>query len=94
MFAMAWAMVLRRGSSASRSWVVRYRVSPLHTGSSRTTAPPAWASTLAFLSWWWLVTLGDGTITAGLPMAVSSDRVEAPPRHSTRSAATITVGMS
>ncbi len=33
-------------------------------------------------------------MTAGLPIAVSSDRVEAPPRHSTRSAATITVGMS
>lgn len=40
----------RRWGAASRSWVVWYRVSPLHTGSRRTTAPPCLASTLAFFS--------------------------------------------
>ena len=36
----------------------------------------------------------DGTITVGLPSAVSSLMVEAPARHNTTSAAAITTSMS
>ena len=39
-------------------------------------------------------TLGEGTSTAGLAMAAISAMVDAPARHSTRSAAAITRGMS
>ena len=45
---MAWAISPRRAGFASRSEAVLYRVWPLHTGSSSTTAPPCLASTLAF----------------------------------------------
>ena len=33
--------------------------------SSSTRAPPAFSSTRAFRSWWWLVTLGEGTMMTG-----------------------------
>ena len=61
---------------------------------SMSSAPPRSASTRAFLYWWLSVTLGEGTRMAGVPVAVSSLKVDAPARHSTRSAAAMTVGIS
>ena len=67
---------------------------PGQSFSSSSTAAPWPDSTRAFFSWWLAVTLGEGTRMDGLAMAVSSEMVEAPARHTTTSAAAITRGMS
>ena len=84
----------RRGSSFSRPLASSHSFSPLDCSSLSSTAPPACSSTRAFLVWWSAVTLGEGTSTQGLAIAVSSEMVEAPARQNTRSAAAITRGMS
>ena len=87
-------MASRRGASESSPVISAYSFSPEDSPSGSSTAPPALASTLAFLVWWSATTLGEGTSTAGLAMAAISAMVDAPARHSTRSAAAITRGMS
>ena len=56
-------------------------------------APPASARTLAFAVWW-PAACGYGTMTEGIPRAVTSASVDEPARPTTRSAATSAGSMS
>ena len=68
--------------------------SAVQSFSRMVTAASLSERTLAFRSWWLLVTLGDGIRMLGVPEAAISLQVAAPDRLMTTSAAAISNGIS
>ncbi len=88
----AAAIAMRTGSSNSRS-VAATSASASNASSGITRAAPASASVRAFAPWW-APACGYGTMTDGMPSAVTSASVDEPARPTTRSVATRAASMS